>query len=230
MATKSWKWLGKQVKLKIRIKSRIRKRVHQADLYPETDLVILAGGLSRRMNGINKLLQRFDQQIQLLKIHQGFKKAVTQLWVNSHRDISLYQALLPSVLCYADDEVGFYGPLMGMKSAWSHVDKDYILFVPCDVTSIPDDVLQKLHAALAKQPLAQVAYVEINQQALYPFCLIKRSAYAAMCTQIEQQQYSLQQCFAQLNAQVVAFESQRWHFHSINSFDELQQYRQLMSI
>ncbi|MEC8058206.1 MAG: molybdenum cofactor guanylyltransferase, partial [Pseudomonadota bacterium] len=33
--------------------------------YPLTDLVILAGGQARRMNGVNKLLQTFDDQMQL---------------------------------------------------------------------------------------------------------------------------------------------------------------------
>lgn len=37
----------------------------KAKQYPQTDLVILAGGQARRMNGINKLLQKFDDQIQL---------------------------------------------------------------------------------------------------------------------------------------------------------------------
>ena len=40
---------------------------------PATDLVILAGGQARRMNGMNKLLQQFDDQIQLSKICQKFK-------------------------------------------------------------------------------------------------------------------------------------------------------------
>ena len=41
--------------------------------FPATDLVILAGGQARRMNGMNKLLQQFDDQIQLSKICQRFK-------------------------------------------------------------------------------------------------------------------------------------------------------------
>ena len=43
---------------------------------PATDLVILAGGQARRMNGMNKLLQQFDDQIQLSKICQRFKPEV----------------------------------------------------------------------------------------------------------------------------------------------------------
>ena len=102
------------------------------------------------MNGINKLLQKFDDQIQLIKIHQQLKSNVAQVWINSHRDYSIYQKLIPSVHYYQDDEPGFHGPLMGMKSAWSHVQSDYVLFVPCDLTYIPSKVLIKLHQALAK--------------------------------------------------------------------------------
>ena len=195
--------------------------------YPQTDLVILAGGQARRMNGINKLLQKFDDQIQLIKIHQQLKNRVAQIWVNSHRDYSIYQKLIPSLYCYQDDEKGFYGPLMGIKSAWSYVTSDYVLFVPCDVTFIPKHVLAKLHQALARNSLADVAYVEINGKALYPFCLLKRSALNVICTHLERDQRSLKHCFTDLHAQVASFKNNALFFHSINSLDELQQYQQL---
>lgn len=52
------------------------ERENNKTAYPRTDLVILAGGQARRMNGINKLLQKFDDQIQLIKIHQQLKSNV----------------------------------------------------------------------------------------------------------------------------------------------------------
>ena len=61
--------------------------------FPATDLVILAGGQARRMNGMNKLLQQFDDQIQLSKICQRFKPEVQHIWVNSHRDNSIYKSI-----------------------------------------------------------------------------------------------------------------------------------------
>ena len=195
--------------------------------YPSTDLVILAGGQARRMNGINKLLQKFDDQIQLIKIHQQLKSEVAEVWINSHRDDSIYQKLIPSIHCYADDDNGFLGPLMGMKSAWSHVKSDYVLFVPCDVTYIPSKVILKLHQALARNRLAEVAYVEINDQALYPFCLLKRSSLSTLRFYLEQGQRSLKHCFADLHAQVAHFHNHALFFHSINSMDELQQHQQL---
>ena len=196
-------------------------------IYPDTDLVILAGGQARRMNGLNKLLQKFDDQIQLIKIHQQLKSDVAEVWINSHRDYSIYQKMIPSIHCYQDDENGFLGPLMGMKSAWSHVQADYVLFVPCDVTYIPARVILKLHLALAKNSLAEVAYVEINGTALYPFCLVKRSSLASFAHHLEQKQRSLKHCFADLHAQVAHFTNHALFFHSINSPDELQQHQQI---
>ncbi|WP_273779222.1 MULTISPECIES: molybdenum cofactor guanylyltransferase [unclassified Acinetobacter] len=202
-------------------------RVLKKKDYPVTDLVILAGGQARRMNGVNKLLQTFDDQMQLIKIHQQLKASVAQVWINSHRDASIYQHLIGSVHCYSDDQSGFLGPLMGMKSAWSHVQADHVLFVPCDVTFIPPNVLSRLHQALARHPLAQVAYVEINGTALYPFCLVKRDSLAQFLEHLAQKQHSLKGCFADLHAQVARFRNHALFFHSINSFDELQQYQQL---
>lgn len=206
-----------------RIMNLIKRQVD----YPQTDLVILAGGQARRMNGINKLLQKFDDQIQLIKIHQQLKSSVSDVWVNSHRDYSIYQKMIPNIHCYQDDEKGFHGPLMGMKSAWSHVQSDYVLFVPCDVTFVPSKVMMKLHEALEQNALAEVAYVEINGKALYPFCLLKRSALNIICTHLDQNQRSLKTCFADLHAQVASLEDHALFFHSINSLDELQQYQQL---
>ncbi|OJU53214.1 MAG: molybdenum cofactor guanylyltransferase, partial [Acinetobacter sp. 39-4] len=172
-------------------------------------------------------LQQFDDQIQLLKICEYFKTQVQHIWVNSHRDNSIYKQIEPDIQCYADDQNGFLGPLMGMKSAWSHLQADYALFIPCDVTYIPNQVVLKLHRALQKQPQAQVAYVNINGDALYPFCLLKRESISVLGQAIAEDRLSLRECFKQLNAQVVHFQKQSLFCHSINSLDELQQYKQM---
>ncbi|KMU98153.1 NTP transferase domain-containing protein [Acinetobacter sp. VT 511] len=203
------------------------KRIHKSINYPPTDLVILAGGQARRMNGINKLLQKFDDEIQLIKIHQQLRSRVGQVWINSHRDHSIYECLIPSIRYFQDDEPGFHGPLMGMKSAWSHVQSDYVLFVPCDVTYIPKKVISGLHRAMQRDPLCEVAVVEINDIALYPFCLLKRSSLPTLVQHLEQNQRSLRHCFAKMHMQMARFKNHALFFHSINSFDELQQHQQL---
>jgi Molybdopterin-guanine dinucleotide biosynthesis protein A len=75
------------------------KKITKSVGYPETDLVILAGGQARRMNGMNKVLQKFDNEIQLIKIHQQLKSRVENVWINSHRDHSIYECMIPSINC-----------------------------------------------------------------------------------------------------------------------------------
>ena len=198
--------------------------------YPNTDMVILAGGRARRMNGLNKLLQTFDDQIQLIKLHQCFKNRVQRVWVNSHRDHGIYRGLVPHVGSFADDQAGFLGPIMGMKSAWSHVESDYILFVPCDVTYVPAKVLSRLHRALARHSKAKVAYVEINDVALRAFCLMHRDGLHIVEQHIRSQQYDLKACFQELNAQVATFQHRGLFLQRIRSLDQLQQHRQLYSL
>ncbi len=198
--------------------------------WPSTDLVILAGGKARRMNGVNKLLQQFDSGLQLLKIVQNLQAYIASIWINSHRDAAMYQQLLPQVQCYADDEPTFLGPVMGMKSAWTYVQSDYVLFIPCDIIYIPKNVLMRLHQALHKHPTAHAAYVSINHDALYPFCLMKRASLPVLTQQINAGHLSVKQSLQQLNAQMVNFNNATLFVHSINSLEELQQYQQLCGI
>ncbi|WP_151867365.1 NTP transferase domain-containing protein [Acinetobacter soli] len=201
-----------------------------ASKYPQTDLVILAGGQARRMNGVNKLLQNFDDQIQLLKIYERLKHDIHQIWVNSHRDASLYRQILPQTRSYEDHQHGFLGPMMGIYSAWDHVASDYVLFVPCDITYIPSKVVSLLHHALNQDPRAMMSYVAINGTALYPFCLMKRSSASVFKNHLEQNQLSMKRALTNLHAQVAYFRKHRLFFHSINSLDELQQYQQLNTL
>ena len=57
----------------------MKRKILKPVSYPETEVVILAGGQARRMNGINKLLQKFDDEIQLIKIHQQLKVTCNQV-------------------------------------------------------------------------------------------------------------------------------------------------------
>ncbi|GAA5587967.1 molybdenum cofactor guanylyltransferase [Acinetobacter calcoaceticus] len=198
-------------------------------IYPDTDLVILAGGQARRMQGKNKLLQQFDQEIQLLKIYRKFCDEVSKIWVNSYRDCTVYQKIIPEIQCFSDDQEGFFGPLMGMKSAWSHVQADFILFIPCDITFIPAGVLSKMHQTLSEAENSQAVFISINEQNLYPFCLLKRESLATIEKHLADNQLSIRKCLDDLKPQIVKYENPI-SFHSINSERELKQYREELQI
>lgn len=211
------------------ILSLIRLGNNKMSQYPNTDLVILAGGQARRMQGKNKLLQQFDHEMQLLKIYRQFCDEVAKIWVNSHQDCIVYQEIIAEIACFSDDQAGFLGPLMGMKSAWAHVTTDYILFIPCDITFIPKDVLSKMHQALLEAENSQAVFISINEQNLYPFCLLKRDSLATLEKHLANEQLSIRKCFDDLKPQVVKYENPI-SFHSINSEQELRLYREELHI
>ncbi len=103
---------------------------------------------------------------------------LTKVWVNSHRDHSIYERLIPSIGFFEDEATGFHGPLMGMKSAWTHVQSDYVLFVPCDVTFIPKKVISRLHQAMQRDPNCDVVIVEINDQCTVSVLFVKTEQFA----------------------------------------------------
>lgn len=196
------------------------------DHFPKTDLVILAAGQALRMQGQNKLLMNFDGQIQLEKICQNFRHKVEKIWINSHRDYDEYQKFDTQLAYFKDDHAGFLGPLVGMISAWQYTTTDHVLFVPCDITQIPTEVLPQLHQLLGQSVHSNVAYVQFDQDALYPFCLMKREALQVLKQQMQQQCRSLKHSFKLLNGQVLQFEHVPNSLHSLNSMDELKQYQQ----
>lgn len=193
---------------------------------PMVDLVILAGGQAVRMGGENKLLQNFDGQPQLLKIINQLRNQVAQCLVNSHRDHALYKSMVADIQCFTDEPSGFCGPLAGMKTAWSFATTDYVLFVPCDITWIPPELVEKLLVPLIENPQMKVSYTIINGDALYPLCLMHRSAEPVLRQYFDRQQFSLHRCFRALDAGVVNFSNPQSKIHSINSIAEMEIYRQ----
>lgn len=196
--------------------------IYQPYKYLQCDAVILAGGKATRMGGCNKLLQCFDGQCkQLEKLRFIFKPQVQRLWINSHRDHEIYQAVDRSIGIFKDIETGFFGPMMGMISAWLYSEQDWILFIPCDIYHVPDQLLaQMMH--LVQTEKTQLCYAEINDHALYPLCLMHRSMHDTLMQHFQKQQYSLYRCFEDMTVSVAKFQLENQHHHSINAWSELQ--------
>lgn len=110
--------------------------------------VILAGGLGRRLGGKDKgLLQLHDKPF-VEHIVEKLSPQVGEILINANRNQELYSAFGRVV----EDELEDYqGPLAGMLAAMNHTDKQWIVTVPCDGISIPDDMVSRLCEAAQMQ-------------------------------------------------------------------------------
>lgn len=108
----------------------------------EISAVILAGGLARRMGGVDKGLQLYQGVPLFWHCYQRLKNQVAEVAVNANRNQAIYrQSGLP---VFADDLADFQGPLSGMLAGLTRAKSDLVLFVPCDCPFLPLDLVEKL--------------------------------------------------------------------------------------
>ena len=114
--------------------------------------IILAGGLARRMGGIDKVLVELGDAPVLAHVIDRFAPQCAGLVINANGDPNRFaQFNLPVV---ADDMEGFQGPLAGVLAGLDYIasarpDISYAVSVPADTPFIPRDLVARLASARA---------------------------------------------------------------------------------
>jgi molybdenum cofactor guanylyltransferase len=129
--------------------------------------VILAGGLSRRMNNQDKGLIRFKGQPMVSYAIAAMSPVAGQTIINANRNIPEYQVFgLPVV---SDQTDSFDGPLAGVLTAMIFAETGVLLVMPCDSPLVKVNHLQKLLATRAEND-ADIA-VAFDGERLHPVFL-----------------------------------------------------------
>ena len=119
--------------------------------------VILAGGLGRRMGGVDKGLIEYQGRPLIEWALDTLTPQADPLVISANRNLERYTAYGHRVL--PDTLPDFPGPLAGVLAALEAVTADWLLVAPCDTPHLPPDLAaQLLHAAQQhKVPLAVAA-------------------------------------------------------------------------
>ena len=116
-------------------------------LKPEQiSLVILAGGLGRRMQNQDKGLIEWRNKTLVEHILSHISSQCDEIIINANRHLEDYAQLgLPVV----HDEIdGYQGPLVGILSAMKICSHDYLLCLPCDSPHPPAMLTERLARCL----------------------------------------------------------------------------------
>ncbi|QLB19616.1 molybdenum cofactor guanylyltransferase MobA [Mannheimia granulomatis] len=184
--------------------------------------VILAGGLARRMKGVEKGLQLLNEKPLISHILAKLSPQVSDIWLNINREFKQYQQFYPDLPHYRDSLPDFQGPLSGMLSGLEQIDSDYLLFVPCDSPFLPANLLQKLHTALRIND-AQIAYAHDGERAHPTFALVHHSVKEALSHYLASGERRLLWFFQSQKSVAVDFSEQKYSFSNFNTLDELAQ-------
>ena len=143
--------------------------------------VILAGGLARRMGGVDKGLQPFRGLTLVEHALQRLRPQVQIVGINANRHLDQYRTLGAPV--WPDATAEFAGPLAGFAAGLMHCTTPYLLTAACDTPLFPLDLAARLGQALhdADADIAMAAAPETDDQGhkqirTQPvFCLLRAS-------------------------------------------------------
>lgn len=110
--------------------------------------LVLAGGLARRMGGVDKGLMPWRGAPMAAHALKRLAPQVGALLINANRHLDTYQTL--GVPVVSDTVPGFPGPLAGLLAGLRAARTPYLACVPCDSPLLPDDLVARLAIGLSQ--------------------------------------------------------------------------------
>lgn len=187
---------------------------------PAVTGVVLAGGLGRRMGGVDKGLQLLQGQPMVQWVLARFAPQVQALLINANQNAAIYAGFGHPVI--ADAIPDFAGPLAGLHAALSAARTPLVATVPCDSPFLPLDLVARLQAALLAA-VAEVAVARTGEQKHPVFCLCRRSVLPQLTAYLQAGERKFETWCSSLSAVTVDFDDQPTAFENINTLQELQQ-------
>ena len=185
---------------------------------PRVTGVVLAGGLGRRMGGVDKGLQLLDGQPMVARVIERLSPQVDELLINANRHPDRYAAFGHRVV--PDAIEGFAGPLAGLERGLSEATHPLVVTAPCDSPFLPLDLVARLRDALMeRQADLAVALARGRQQPV--FCLCHARLRDGLRDYLSGGGRKIDRWYAELQVVEVAFDDQPRAFDNINTPDEL---------
>ena len=180
--------------------------------------VVLAGGLGRRMGGVDKGLQPLRGKPMVQWVLERMAPQVDEVMINANRHSEDYSVFGWPVI--ADRIEGFAGPLAGLHAALSATALPLVATVPCDSPFLPADLIARLKGALVQHD-ADLASVRALGRAHPVFCLCRRTVLGPLAAFLQTGGRKVEAWHGTVAAVAVDFDDQAEAFSNINTREEL---------
>ena len=180
--------------------------------------LVLAGGLGRRMGGVDKGLQDFRGEAMVAHVVRRLAPQVDALIINANQNIERYAAFGHPVV--ADAIVGFAGPLAGLHAGLSACTTPLLVTSPCDSPFLPLDLVARLRAALERDG-ADLAVAITGDQPHPVFSLVRAQVLPGLTEFLEGGGRKVDLWYSALKVVEVPFDDNPDAFANINTLNEL---------
>ena len=183
--------------------------------------VVLAGGMGRRMGGVDKGLQPLRGRPMAAWVVERLQPQVGTLIINANQNLDRYAEFGCPVV--PDQIPDFAGPLAGLHAALSAASTPLVATAPCDSPFLPEDLVFRLFSALTAAG-AELAVARTFDQPHPVFCLCKREVLPHLTEFLESGGRKIDRWYATLKIVEVAFDDVADAFENINTRDELSRF------
>lgn len=187
--------------------------------------LVLAGGLARRMGGIDKGLVVLAGKPMIEHVLAGLAPQVGRVLINANRNLEQYGGYGYEVV--SDTLEGYLGPLAGALSALEVIDTEFLLTVPCDSPLVAPDLAGRMYAALRlRQADLAVAHDGRRQQPV--FLLLKRGLAADLEAYLASGERKIDRWFARHRVAEADLSDRPDSFINVNEPEEKQRLEALI--
>ena len=184
--------------------------------------LVLAGGLGRRMGGIDKGLVEFDGRPMVAPVIERLLPQVDALLINANQNAGNYAAFGHPVV--PDRIAGFAGPLAGVDAGLVASTTPRLVSGPGDWPFRPLDLVKRLRSALEAEH-AQLAVAKTGDQAHPVFSLVRRDVQDDLTAFLDSGGRKIDAWYARLAVVEVSFDDEAAAFANINTREELTGYQ-----
>jgi molybdopterin-guanine dinucleotide biosynthesis protein A len=178
--------------------------------------IVLAGGLGRRMGGVDKGLQPLRGKPMVQWVLERLRPQVGEIIVNANQNADEYRKFGHKVV--PDDIAGFAGPLAGLHAGMKAAAHPLVATVPCDSPFLPQDLISRLENQLGCNDLA---VAKTGAQPHPVFALVRRHCLESLEAFLAQGGRKIDAWYASLKVVEVSFDDEADAFRNINTREEL---------
>lgn len=184
----------------------------------QIEAVILAGGMGRRMGGIDKGLQTFKNAPLALHALLRLQQQLDYICINANRNLGAYEGFGLPVVC--DRLTDYQGPLAGIHAAMSESSAPFILSVPCDVPFFPLNLAEKLYAPFEDDPQLELTIASSQGKSQPVFMMAKSHLLMSIEDFLKRGERKIDKWYANHRHALVEFGDPA-AFHNVNTLQEL---------
>ena len=181
--------------------------------------LILAGGKSTRMGGIDKGLIEINGELIIKNLSMLASKYSHSVFINANRNIDKYKRLGFSVI--EDSLKNFQGPLSGIYSGLCQMKTKYLLTLPCDGPLICDEYFDRMLRNCGSK--INCAFSNSRLQPVY--ALIHKSCKTNLEKFLNDGERKIDKWYTQENFQIIDFSDLPEMFININNEEEMLKYK-----